>query len=236
MLERKQTYEEFIKSIRDSRCNIWFEHAERHHIIPRCIGGTDNVDNLIYLTPREHFIAHRLLAIENPQEKGLLYAWHLMCIDGRHDTTPEEYEEQKISWVAYLKTLHRPQSIETRQKLSQNMIGNTRGSKPRSQETKDRISKSKTGPNNPMYGKSPSVETRLKISQSLKMSGGHPHTEETKRLIGEKSAARRFKKHCTLCDRDFEARSNRTKYCYECRPQWVERNKLNFQKEGIPSP
>jgi len=32
-----------------------------HHIIPRSLGGTDNPDNLVTLTLKEHRIAHRLL-------------------------------------------------------------------------------------------------------------------------------------------------------------------------------
>ena len=39
---------------------------ERHHIKPRCIGGTDDMYNLVDLTLREHYIAHMLLAEENP--------------------------------------------------------------------------------------------------------------------------------------------------------------------------
>lgn len=34
---------------------------ENHHIIPRSIYGTDDQKNLVYLTCREHFIAHLLL-------------------------------------------------------------------------------------------------------------------------------------------------------------------------------
>ena len=33
-----------------------------HHIIPRCLGGDDNPNNLVNLTLREHFIAHLLLS------------------------------------------------------------------------------------------------------------------------------------------------------------------------------
>lgn len=33
-----------------------------HHIIPRALDGGDEADNMVYLTHREHFIAHRLLA------------------------------------------------------------------------------------------------------------------------------------------------------------------------------
>lgn len=34
---------------------------EKHHITPRSVGGQDTPSNLIDLTPREHFVAHRLL-------------------------------------------------------------------------------------------------------------------------------------------------------------------------------
>lgn len=33
-----------------------------HHIIPRALDDGDEADNMVYLTHREHFIAHRLLA------------------------------------------------------------------------------------------------------------------------------------------------------------------------------
>lgn len=36
--------------------------AEIHHIKPRSLGGDNNQSNLIALTPRQHFVAHRLLA------------------------------------------------------------------------------------------------------------------------------------------------------------------------------
>lgn len=36
-------------------------YAEVHHIIPRCMGGTDDQENLVRLTPEEHYVAHQLL-------------------------------------------------------------------------------------------------------------------------------------------------------------------------------
>lgn len=36
-------------------------YGEYHHIIPKCIGGTNTNENLIRLTAREHYIAHLLL-------------------------------------------------------------------------------------------------------------------------------------------------------------------------------
>jgi len=34
---------------------------QRHHIVPKCIGGTDNPDNLVMLTYKEHRVCHCLL-------------------------------------------------------------------------------------------------------------------------------------------------------------------------------
>ena len=66
---------------------------ERHHIKPRCVGGTDDIFNLVDLTPREHYIAHKLLAEEYPNEEKIVCAWHFMSVikQNRYETTPEEY-------------------------------------------------------------------------------------------------------------------------------------------------
>lgn len=37
-------------------------YSERHHILPRSLGGGDDAENLVDLTPSDHFFAHLLLA------------------------------------------------------------------------------------------------------------------------------------------------------------------------------
>lgn len=37
-------------------------YIEKHHILPKSIGGNDSNENLILLTAREHFVAHLLLS------------------------------------------------------------------------------------------------------------------------------------------------------------------------------
>lgn len=37
-------------------------YCEMHHIIPKCLGGSNDVKNLVRLTAREHYVAHLLLA------------------------------------------------------------------------------------------------------------------------------------------------------------------------------
>ena len=95
-------YKEFIQNILDTRgrFNCGDEYHERHHIKPKCLDGTDDEDNLIDLYAREHFIAHKLLAEENPDNNKLTYAWTMMAWAKRDDqhryqVTPEEYEEAR---------------------------------------------------------------------------------------------------------------------------------------------
>lgn len=49
-------------------------YYEKHHIVPRCLGGSDDVTNLVHLTPEEHYIAHQLLIKIYPEHHGLAYA------------------------------------------------------------------------------------------------------------------------------------------------------------------
>jgi hypothetical protein len=53
-------------------------YIEKHHIIPRCLGGTDDEINLVALYPEEHFLAHQLLVKLHPTNKKLLFAAQLM--------------------------------------------------------------------------------------------------------------------------------------------------------------
>jgi hypothetical protein len=34
---------------------------ERHHVIPKCMGGDNSPANIVALTPEEHYVAHQLL-------------------------------------------------------------------------------------------------------------------------------------------------------------------------------
>jgi hypothetical protein len=56
-------------------------YSERHHIIPKCMGGDNTPDNLCFLSAREHFIAHFLLIKIYPKEHKLIYACHRLAFD-----------------------------------------------------------------------------------------------------------------------------------------------------------
>ena len=87
------TYDEFIQGIIDTRGRFGIhseEYHERHHIVPKCMGGTNDEENLIDLFAREHYEAHKLLALENPDNRGLQIAWLNMS------TTKNQYHKREV--------------------------------------------------------------------------------------------------------------------------------------------
>lgn len=68
-----KTYNAIINRAR-IRCTP--EVVEHHHIIPESLGGTE----VVKLTPREHFICHRLLVkmLTGDAQKKMILALHLM--------------------------------------------------------------------------------------------------------------------------------------------------------------
>lgn len=79
-MDYKRIYEDLIAS-RSVRPKLENEYYERHHILPRCMGGGDEEENLIYLTAEEHFIAHMLLAKAHGGK--LWFAAQAMCMSRR---------------------------------------------------------------------------------------------------------------------------------------------------------
>lgn len=81
-------YEQLIKRAQERQItNKLTCYFEIHHIIPKCLGGEDIIENLVDLTAKEHFIAHALLCKIFPKNHSLLSAFHMMshCSDGTQE-------------------------------------------------------------------------------------------------------------------------------------------------------
>lgn len=74
-MDYKKIYENLILHGKSRELS---EYKERHHIIPKCMGGGDTADNLVDLTPEEHYVAHQLLVKIYPTNRKLLYAVMMM--------------------------------------------------------------------------------------------------------------------------------------------------------------
>ena len=80
--------------------------TEEHHIIPRCVGGSNNKDNLVRLTPEEHYLAHQLLIRIYPDNTSLVYAANMMICN--------RPSNKLYGWLRrrYIKTVSERQSGE----------------------------------------------------------------------------------------------------------------------------
>lgn len=67
-------YSKIYNDIIEARkLNTYQDYTECHHILPRCLGGTDNKDNLVNLSAKEHFICHLLLTKMYPKGSNEYY-------------------------------------------------------------------------------------------------------------------------------------------------------------------
>lgn len=76
-------YDLIYKKLMDrARGRLLEGYVERHHIVPKCLGGTDDPLNVVALTPEEHYLAHQILVKLNPGHRGLLLAATSMAAGG----------------------------------------------------------------------------------------------------------------------------------------------------------
>ena len=100
-------------------------YKEKHHIVPRCMGGDNSAGNIVELTAREHFLCHMLLCEIYPKNYKLKHSLFLMMIGKqkvkeRHYVIGSRvYERLKIEYSKMLTGLK--QSQETREKKSKKM-------------------------------------------------------------------------------------------------------------------
>ena len=81
--------------IQRAKSRVLEGYVEKHHILPKCIGGTDELHNLVALTPEEHFVAHQLLVKMFPDNHKLIYAARMMC-----STTQNHKRQNKLyGWL-----------------------------------------------------------------------------------------------------------------------------------------
>lgn len=71
-------------------------YTEKHHVIPCCMGGTDDSENLVELTPEEHYVAHQLLVKIYPDHKGLI--WAALMMTG-HSTSNNRNNNKSYGWL-----------------------------------------------------------------------------------------------------------------------------------------
>jgi len=130
----------YLNIIQNATINQRNKPYETHHILPRCMGGNNDLSNLIRLTPREHLICHILLTKMVPTG------------------TTESYK------------LHKAIMSMNRQSESQSRILNTKLIANAKIRYLQQHSKNMSGKGNPMFGmiwiSNPEKQVCLRIQKS----------------------------------------------------------------------
>lgn len=111
------------------------EYKETHHIIPKCLGGSDSPDNLVRLTARQHYLAHWLL-YKMHKTSSLVHAWYSMSRIGRG----QDARKVNSHLFGYCKKERRKYLSELYSGSGNNFYGKTH-----SEETKRRLSEIHSG-------------------------------------------------------------------------------------------
>ena len=149
-------------------------YTETHHIIPKCLGGTNDKWNLVILTAREHFFSHLLLCKIYPDNTKLRFALWNMC------NVKRDYQKRyKVNSRLY-------NQIREDYSKSVSGINNPCFGRKLTDEQKSNLSKSRIGKyygeKNSFYGKKHTNETKEKLR---KKSSEKKHTNETKEKMSE---------------------------------------------------
>lgn len=175
-------------------------YTEKHHIVPRCLNGSDEDSNLVLLSYKEHIIVHMLLYSIYPDNRDLFLSFSLLVqLDPREglldlSVSLDYLEDLKITRSEFMRGEKNPmKNPEISVKVSAAKKGKEGSFKGHhhSEETKKILSQRTkdlgwTGDKHPMFGKHHTQETKDKISKANKgKSLGQKLSEKHKRSISE---------------------------------------------------
>ena len=130
---------------------------EKHHILPKSLGGTNEASNLVSLTLREHFICHKLLIrmTEGKERTKMVYALWKMC-----HSTKEKIDAFKLTSRTY-------DSVKS-------LMSKSRTSADFTPEWREKISNSRKGKVPWNKGIARTQKEKSKISATRKLKANDP--------------------------------------------------------------
>lgn len=158
-------------------------YVEKHHIIPKSLGGSNDASNLVKLTAKEHFVCHLLLIrmTERKSRIKMRYAAWMMVKNNPYQNrtiiTGRKFQLLREQMILANKERPGPNlgmvmSDETKQKLSKALKGKNTG--PKTEEHRQKLRAPKT------------EEHKKALSLSrIGKSWGHKHSNETKSKMSD---------------------------------------------------
>lgn len=158
-------------------------YYESHHIVPKCMGGSNESTNKVLLTAREHYICHALLFRANPESRQLAHAFYLMCNFRKtqkrdYQISSRLYEDARAKYAGYRK-------IKQREDIK----------KYWTEERKQQRSKDYSGTGNPNYGKIGSFSGDKNPMKRPEVKQKH-----SIRMKSEKNPSKTHRRSCEFCN------------------------------------
>lgn len=178
-------------------------YCEKHHITPRCMGGNDNPENLVKLTAREHFIAHRLLTKIYPSNNKLKSAVFFMT------RSKNVSQHLKITSRTY-------QYLRIESSIAQSILQKGRKQSP---ETK-RFQSVCTCCNKEYksYSSIGKICDECRKPKECKCGcGGLVKTPGIFFMNRHRPKKKNYERVCTACNTTYQTESSKSKFCSECR-------------------
>lgn len=143
-------------------------YTEKHHIVPRAVGGNNAKANLVLLSAREHFLAHKLLWKIDKTNVSYQRAYFMMAQSGQYPVSSREYcsAREKLNKLNTGKGnpfYGRRHTEEAKRRTGAASKGHTRVSAEKYREIADS-----------KRGKALSPETKKKISEKAKVHMAKP--------------------------------------------------------------
>lgn len=114
----QKLYDSIVNDAKYKIVDIQKDYFETHHIIPRCLGGSDSEENLVSVTARQHFLLHWILTKLYPSNIKILYAFNNMCMYSANQTD-RQYNSKAFQYARKIFVKNHPlknNSIRTHHK------------------------------------------------------------------------------------------------------------------------
>lgn len=165
----------YYKIINNRKSNPFNGYVEKHHIIPRSLGGSNKKENLVALSAREHFICHRLLVKMTTGHDKVKMSYAIRTMMNRENKHQQRY---KITSKVYEFIMSNTKSTIGAALTGKN---NPYYGKKHTESIKNKMKASRKLQEPPMLGKSHSMDTRNKLREANKLQFSDPKQIEMRR-------------------------------------------------------
>lgn len=177
--------------VNKARQRVLSGYGEKHHVIPRCMGGSNAKENIVLLTAKEHFLAHKMLVRMHPNVKGV---WYALIAMGRIPNFKARIfaSEREAAYAARRGTKF---SSESKQKMSAAKLGKPSPS-PETTFKKGFApwNAGKRGTEHHMYGTKRTEEQRKRMGEAQKKCGNVPPSRKGVKMTEEQKVRAREKR------------------------------------------